>query len=266
MQTLGIMFHSVVGQVPFQTLPISPPTQSFRALSLPHRLQTPIPVLLYHYVEIVKDKNDTIRQSLDISPAVFEKQIQTLLTAQYVFLTSDEAAQITLGVMQAPVHSVVLTFDDGYQDFYTDVFPILKKYRVKATAYIVPGFLGKLNYMTAGEVQEIAKSGLVEIGAHTMHHRNLKGMAYKYAYEEIWGSKTMLESLTGKPVVSFAYPYGAYDAQAQAIVEKTGFTSGTTTSVGFVTEDQNRFLLPRLRPGHRIGETFLDFFKTLDIQ
>lgn len=245
LQALGIIVYSSLGHAALQTLPGNQPH--------------PIPILLYHYVEIVKDKNDTIRQSLDISPTVFEKQIQTLLTAQYIFLTSGEAAQITLGMMQAPVHSVVLTFDDGYQDFYTDVFPILKKYRVKATAYVVPGFLGKLNYMTAGEVQEIAESGLVEIGAHTMHHRNLKGMAYKYAYEEIWGSKTMLESLTGKPVVSFAYPYGAYDAQAQGIVEKTGFTSGTTTSEGFVTGDQNRFLLPRLRPAARTGEEFISY-------
>jgi len=224
------------------------PTEQFR-----------IPILLYHYVEYVKDKRDTIRQTLDIYPSTFEKQLQTLKQANYTFITAKDVADILDGKEDLPQRPVVLTFDDGYRDFYTDVFPLIKKYHVKVTAYIVPGLLGGPNYMDPSQVQEIARSGLVEVAAHTVHHAYLKNMSYAKAYQEIRDSKTMLEKLIHLPVVSFAYPYGAFDNQAVSIVKQTPFQTAVSTIPGIENSQETRYFLFRIRSGGRVGENLLNF-------
>src|SRR3989344_9317567 len=146
-----------------------------------------VPILVYHYVEIVLDEKDTIRKSLNTPPYLFIEQLETLKNAGYTFITASELIDILDGKIALPQKPVLITFDDGYRDFYTDVFPILKRYNVKATAYIVSGFLDKPNYMFIDQLKEIARSGLVEIGAHTVHHYSLKGLealTVKYEIEE----------------------------------------------------------------------------------
>jgi peptidoglycan/xylan/chitin deacetylase (PgdA/CDA1 family) len=220
-----------------------------------------VPILLYHYVEYVKDKRDTIRQQLDISPAVFENQVKTLQEASYSALFINDVVDMLFRIKPVPEKSVVLTFDDGYGDFYTDVFPILKKYQMKATIYVVPGFLDKLNYMTSEEVQEIAQSGLVEVAAHTLHHLNLKSVPDVVAVKEIKGSKTQLETLIGRDVRNFAYPYGEFTQHTAEIVESSGFRSAVSVVAGDMQSMGNRYFLSRLRPGARMGKELLSWLE-----
>lgn len=220
-----------------------------------------VPILLYHYVEYIKDPGDTIRKSLDILPTTFEAEITTLKDAGYSFVTMADLANTLDDRVTLPSKIVVLTFDDGYRDFYTDVFPILKRYQVKATVYIVPNFLNKPNNMDTWMIKEIAKSGLVEIGAHTMNHAYLAGLPLKRVEYEVMQSKKYLEKLLGFRVVSFAYPYGAFDNTTIDVVEKAGFKSAVTTISGIFAQDLNRFFLYRIRPGGRVGESLLELFK-----
>jgi len=217
-----------------------------------------IPILLYHYVEYVKDQGDTIRKSLNITPYTFEEEIKTLIDAGYTFITVSDLADALDDRKTLPVKSVVLTFDDGYRDFYTDVFPILKKYQVKAIAYIVPNFLNKPNNMDLWQLKEITQSGLVEIGAHTMGHAYLSGLSLHTVKYEVEESKKYLEENLGIRVVSFAYPYGAFDNTAIDVVKKAGFTSAVTTINGIFAQDINRFFLYRIRPGALVGQELLD--------
>lgn len=216
-----------------------------------------IPILLYHYVEYVKDEGDTIRKSLNIIPAVFDEEVKTLKNAGYTFLTPKDLADILDEKMGLPQRPVILTFDDGYRDFYTDVFPILKKYNVKAVAYIVPNFLNKPNNMDLWQLKEIVKSGLVEIGAHTMDHTYLAGLPLKRVKYEVEMSKNYLEKNLNVLVVSFAYPYGAFDNQAIDVVRNAGFKTAITTINGTLITDTNRFFLYRIRPGGRVGESLI---------
>jgi len=216
-----------------------------------------IPILMYHYVEYVQDRKDTIRISLDILPNIFEEQIITLLDDGYTFLTLRDLGEILDGKGTLPPKPIILTFDDGYRDFYTDVFPILKKHHVKATAYVVPGFLNMPNYMFIDQLQEIAASDLMEIAAHTVHHVWLKGAPPARTETEIMQSKVMLEKFTNKPVVSFAYPFGAFDSQTEALVKKSGFTTAVATIPGITQGEENRYYLFRLRPGGRTGKALL---------
>lgn len=214
-----------------------------------------IPILMYHYVEYVQDPNDKIRISLNIIPSVFEEQIKTMQDAGYTFLTASDLDNIMDKKATLPRKAVLLTFDDGYRDFYEDAYPILKKYHVKATQYVIAGFLDRPNHMYTTQLQEIAKDNLVEIGAHTMDHMWLRGGDTKTVNYEVAESRKKLQSLTGLPITSFAYPYGAFDAQAIQIVRDAGFTNALSTISGNEVLDENRYFLYRLRPGWRTDKS-----------
>lgn len=231
---------------------------------LPKKIR--VPILMYHYVEYVQDKGDTIRQSLDVTPYTFEQEVKTLIAAGYTFMTNAEVADALSGKITLPAKPIALTFDDGYRDFYTDAYPILKKYHVKATEYIITGFLGYPNNMSAAQVKEIADGGLVEIGAHTVHHAWLKGLPQKDVTFEVDQSKKTLEELTGKPVVSFAYPYGAYDVKAIETVADAGFTSAVSTMPCLDQYQIHRYFFCRLRPGGRTGESLLSWLSGVNDQ
>lgn len=219
--------------------------------------QIRVPVFLYHYVEYVKD--DPGRQNLSTPPSVLTAQIETLKAAGYTFITPNDLANDLSGQIILPEKPIILSFDDGHMDFYTDVFPILKKEQVKAIAYIVLDLLNRPDFMFTFQVKNIAQSPLVEIGSHAMNHILLKGIKKKTAEYEIVQSKKVLQDMIGLPVNSFAYPYGALDWQAISIVGEAGYTNAVSTIPGIMQSTQNKFFLYRLRPGYRTGEELIKF-------
>ncbi|MGE5042391.1 MAG: polysaccharide deacetylase family protein [Candidatus Levyibacteriota bacterium] len=222
-----------------------------------------VPILMYHYVEYVQDANDKTRIALNTPPFVLETQVKTLKEAGFTFMTASELAEVLERKTALPPHPVLLTFDDGYRDFYTYAYPILKKYNAKATQYVISGFLGYPNHLLPSQVQEIAKDSLVEIGAHTVHHVWLKGKSEKTAFHEVYQSKLDLEALIHKSVVSFAYPFGAFDLSAIQQVKDAGFTSSVSTIPGIIQKIDNRYFLYRIRPGGREGETLITFLNSV---
>jgi peptidoglycan/xylan/chitin deacetylase (PgdA/CDA1 family) len=218
-----------------------------------------IPIFLYHYVEYVQ--NDPGRQKLNIPPNILTAQIETLKKAGYTFVTPDDLALALAGGKKLPVKVAILSFDDGYMDFYTDVFPILQKEQVKAVAYIVPNFLDRPNFMFTFQLKEIAKSPLVEIGAHTMDHYALAGMYAKTATYEVAQSRKTLQEMLHLPINSFAYPYGSFDQSAMKVVKDAGFSNAMSTIPGLVQTPGNKYFLYRLRPGYRSGQVLLDYLK-----
>ncbi len=216
-----------------------------------------IPVLMYHYVEYVQDRGDTIRISLNTPPSILDAQIKTLKDAGYVFLNASDVADILDGIVQAPDKSIVLTFDDGYRDFYTDVFPILAKYNVKAVEYVISGFIGEPNYLTKTQLLELTGSNLVEIGAHTIHHLALAGQNEATLTKEINDSKIQLEQILGVNVTSFAYPYGSFDLPAIQVAKKAGFRTAFSTVPGTEVGNYDRLFINRIRPGGATGSVLL---------
>lgn len=226
--------------------------------------QIKVPVFLYHYVEYVKD--DPGRQKLTTPPNILMAQIETLRDAGYTFITPDDLMNDLSGQTIPPEKLIILTFDDGYMDFYTDVFPILNKENVKAIVYIVPDLLNRPNYMFTFQVKEIAKSPLVEIGSHTMNHVWLKGISKKAAEYEISQSRKVLQDMVALPINSFAYPYGALDQRAINVVRETGYTNAVSTIPGIVQAMQSKFFLYRLRPGYKTGEELIKFLAQKDFK
>lgn len=227
-------------------LKIASPSATFR-----------VPILMYHYVENIQNPNDKLRVELNIPPAVFEQQVITLKNAGYTFMTAKELGEVMDGKMTMPQKPILLTFDDGHWDFATDVLPILEKYHVKATSYVISGFIGGSDFMTPQELEEVIKSGLVDVGAHTVHHISLAGEPLATVKYEVDQSKTTLEQQYHLKVVSFAYPNGSFDEQAIQVVKADGFSTAVSTVPGIEQNQANRFFMYRLRPGYRTGQTLL---------
>ncbi len=206
---------------------------------------------MYHYLGGNPDLRDTIRTSLSATPYWFEKQLQYLHGHGYQTIAFNDLFH---------AHNfkpVILTFDDGYRDFYLNAYPLLKKYQAKATIFIVPGFLDKPGYLFSWQLQELAKDPLITLGAHTMHHAYLPSLKPQDAVKEIQDSKNILEKNFGRPVTVFAYPYGAFNDQLVKIVSAAGFKMAVSTIFGANETIENPFTLPRIRVGNYSDETFL---------
>lgn len=214
-----------------------------------------VPILTYHYVEYPTDPNDTIRKSLTVLPSNFEAQVKLLLASNYIFITPNDLYLGLKGKKELPQKSVIITFDDGYGDFYTDAYPIIKKYKIPATVFMSTGLVNRPNYLTYTQVKEILQNGLVEFGSHSWSHKNLTQISDKELDEEIVYGKKYFEDMFGVKLSYFAYPYGAYNQKVEDAIKKAGFTlamsmEGDKTKVHTL---HNLFHLSRMKIGNVIN-------------
>ena len=205
-----------------------------------------LPILTYHYIESAQWATKR-SAALITSPVIFEKQLLALQERNYrTIFVSDIPGRFASSLHASS--AIVLTFDDGYEDFFVNVLPLLKKYQMKATLYVVPGFIDTQGYLTQEELKKIIASGLVEIGTHTLHHKNLTRLSTEVAKMEITGSKAALERDFGVTATSFAYPFGNHTQQIEAIVQEAGFTTAVSTDRGWGQSPQALLTLKRI-PG-----------------
>lgn len=216
----------------------------------PELIGVKVPILMYHYIE--NPGHDKGRDKLLVPPALLEEQLKFLRDNGWTTITLDDLSSGLKDPKTLPAKPIILTFDDGYTDFYYQAFPILQKYQAKATIYVLsrgaaiaPGF-----YMSESQLIELSKSPLITIAAHTQDHRDLKAVNETYQRHEIFGSKQELESLIGKPVKHFAYPYGDFNDSAVKLVKEAGFETAASTIISTRNSESSRFTLRRVRIGN----------------
>jgi peptidoglycan/xylan/chitin deacetylase (PgdA/CDA1 family) len=215
----------------------------------PGRAQVRVPILEYHYVRVNPDPRDRLGFNLSVTPPDFQAQMDWLKASGYHPIDLDDLRAYFQKQAPLPSRPVVLTFDDGYIDFFTTAFPVLMDHRFKAVSYVVPGFLNGPRYMTTDEVRAI-DSGGIEVGAHTMHHVDLTKASAAQLALEIQGSRNVLEQIVGHPVLDFCYPSGMYNAAVLAATERAGLLSGTTEVPGTAHSWADRLTWTRVRvPG-----------------
>jgi len=162
-----------------------------------------------------------------------------MLTQQIRYLRAHGYHTITLARLARrirygnplPSNPVALTFDDGYRDQFTKALPVLKRYHMKATFFIVSGFVDEPLYMTWRQVRGLHRAGM-EIGVHTIHHLDLAILSPGQDWQEIHRSKVVIERHIGHPALVFAYPSGAFNAQVLADVHKSGYLAAVSTLPG----------------------------------
>lgn len=158
-----------------------------------------VPVFMYHAV------SDAIWgiPELFVSPSRLEEQLKAIVEGGYTPITFEDLDRVA--EIEKPV---MLTFDDGYDDNYTELFPLLKKYNVKATIFVIVDSIGGRHKMTEAQIRELSDSGLVSIQSHTMSHNFLNEMYPDRLKHEHYDSMIALARLTGKQPFVLCYPTG----------------------------------------------------------
>lgn len=211
---------------------------------LPARIK--VPILMYHYIRINPDPKDTIGFNLSVTPRNFEAQVAYLTEAGYRAVSMEQLVGYFEQGAPLPPKPIVLSFDDGYQDFYTEAYPVLKKYGQTGTSFVITGLVGKWGYLTADEIAEMAADG-IEFGGHTASHLDMKRMSSAQAQYEVNASKQALDSWTGKTSIAFCYPAGSYNRAAIDFVKAAGYHAAVTTDFGMWHRASDLFTLKRVR-------------------
>lgn len=205
-----------------------------------------VPILMYHYIRVNPVPYDRMGFNLSVTPADFAAQMDWLARNGYHPITPTDLHAYLDGQRGLPSRPVILSFDDGYADFYSTALPILRAHDFTAVAYVVSGFVGRPGYMNAAQVLEADRSG-IEIGAHTVDHVDLSRQSPDGLRYQLTASKATLEQLVGHPVVSLCYPSGRFNPTVAAAAENAGYWDATTTRWGSFRNLAGRYVWDRLR-------------------
>ena len=205
-----------------------------------------IPILMYHAVHVM-DPSEASNANLIVDPDLFEAQIKALSKAGYYFLTPEEAYK-AFTENALPAKKVVwLTFDDGNEDFYTIAYPILKKYKAKATNNVITGFVKKGNAgnLTVKQMKEMMAHGM-SFQSHTVNHPDLSATDKATQKVELTDSINFLENKLNTKVNTIAYPSGRYNQTTLDLAKKT-YKLGLTTNEGLASAKDGLLSLNRVR-------------------
>jgi len=197
---------------------------------------------------------------LDIPYDCFFRQIKYLIRNKKI--VSYDAAVEILQSNEAPGSNLyVLTFDDGFLDFYTRVFPLLKKYEINATLFAATAFIDegrplplsklpnhseKIKPVSWEMLREMHHSGLVTIGCHTHNHFDLPTIPDARIEEELSGALDMLKNMAGVDARHFAYPRGRWDARSESVVKQFFDTAAIVDGRIVLSSKYDRYRISRM--------------------
>jgi peptidoglycan/xylan/chitin deacetylase (PgdA/CDA1 family) len=209
-----------------------------------------VPILMYHSIS---ENSSPAFRPFTVTPETFEAQLRYLCENGYHTLTT---TQFITAEGKLPQKPVILTFDDGFEDFHSVALPLLKQYGCTATLYMTTGEIGGTSrwlaadgegdrpIMNWSQITDIMANG-VEIGAHTVSHPPLDMLPLAQARDEIAQSKQTLEQHLETPITSFAYPFGYNSRAVREMVRDAGFSSACAVRYAMSSPDDNPFALAR---------------------
>lgn len=198
-----------------------------------------IPILLYHHIT---PGGDGPRYT--VSAEAFEEQLAFLADNGYHTVTvADVAAAVRHGAALPP-RPIVLTFDDGNLDTFTEAWPRMQRHGFVGVIYVVANRVGAEGFVSAEQLTELAGAGW-EVGSHSYTHANLINSGRGQWRHEIIGSKLELERLLGLPVESFAYPFGVGDSEIFAKTSEYGYAAAVGLGKGRLHDRGDLYYLDR---------------------
>lgn len=250
---------------------------------LPRRSKDGIPILMYHSISKRPARPSApprrrlfcLRPYYETrtSPSAFANQMACLHENGYTALSLNKVASLAAGGSPAGVcnasqarggHSqerkkvVAITFDDGYQDFYTNAFPILSNYGYTATVFLPTMYIGETERafngtpcLTWSRVRELDRWG-IHFGSHSVTHPKLSEVGPRRLRLELEDSKCAIEDHLGRCVTSFSYPYAFPQAQSaflgelRSILLDAGYQNGVSTEIGLTDSASDRLFMRRL--------------------
>lgn len=219
------------------------------------------PILTFHHIGYATSKDGKVAVNLHYSPVSFENLLKNLQKENYQTVFASEMAAYLAKGQKPPSNWVALTFDDGYEDFYTNALPLLKKYGDRASLYIITSrFSG--DYLTKDQIREIDDSGLVEIGSHTVSHPQLPRLSSAGQLKELRESKADLERLLKKNILSICYPSGSYNQETEVLAKQIGYQFGFTYNHRPFLDTADRYVIDRV--GVWPGMNVIKYLKNLN--
>ncbi|WP_019422062.1 polysaccharide deacetylase family protein [Paenibacillus sp. OSY-SE] len=228
-----------------------------------------VAVLMYHHV------HETDRSSGTIKTSLFRAQLSYLKQRGYHFISLEEFRQYINGG-KVPPNAVLVTFDDGYESFYWNAFPILQELHVPAVNFYVTRrmfYSGGLHVppMKRDQIKNMLNTVPridIQFHTHNMHKKvngravlayrlplphgrmESRGMYRKRVLDDTLICRKQLKSLQVRPVDSFAYPYGKYSKDAKSAIYEAGIRYAFTIRPGIMTRHANRMTIPRINAGN----------------
>ncbi|MBI3039160.1 polysaccharide deacetylase family protein [bacterium] len=190
-----------------------------------------LPVLCYHQVK------PKAKGKFEISTEAFFEQLKTLKSRGYKAINSHKLIDFLSGRTSFPSKPVVVSFDDGYKNVFTNAFPIMQKFDFVGVVCVYPKFIGSGNAMSWENLKELALAGWT-IECHTFSHRNMGDLPSSLdkrkavLQDEISRPKQLIEKAIGKPVLFITWPYGVYTEETERFAKKAGYLGAFTVDGG----------------------------------
>lgn len=204
-------------------------------------------VFMYH---LVMEEPYSVYDGLFVRPSDFASQMDSVVQSGAQCLFADE-------YRLTEVPSVIITFDDGYEDNYTTAYPILKERGLKATIFLITDLIDTPGYLTRAQIKEMAASGVIRFGCHTKSHFNLAQQSEVIIERQLDISKMLIEELVGYEVRSLAYPTGGFNDLVVAEAAER-FDFAYTTKSPWKTPDFGMLTIPRYAVYRDSGAGFVD--------
>ena len=215
-----------------------------------------VPIFMYHHVSNLPTSN-SLDHNLTVTATDFNAQLDWLQKQGYHSITQTELFDALYYGKVLPTHPMILTFDDGYEDVFTNALPGLLAHHYRGVFYIITGMIGG-NYMTWQQVRKLAQDGM-QVASHTVHHVNIgQPPSWTSTQNELLVSKETLEAQLKQPIQFFCYPGGepfhhdsVYEQQlVLADLSKDGYVGATLDPFSYDSVIQNAqtpYQLPRIR-------------------
>ncbi|MEG6584931.1 polysaccharide deacetylase family protein [Dendrosporobacter sp. 1207_IL3150] len=208
-----------------------------------------VPILAYHMV-------NEQQEVYSIDTKDFDSQMKYLMDNGYTAISLNEYFQAREGRWQLPKKPIIITFDDGYIDNYQTALPILEKYGLKSTVFVISEAVGQPGYMTWGQIKAMQTRN-TEIGSHTVSHVPLAQVDFEEKKRQVSVSKETIERNLGRPIEFLAFPFGSYDTTMPEILKKAGYRGACTGITGLNRNAQEAYTLKRInvpRPKYGLWE------------
>ncbi len=230
-----------------------------------------IPILMYHSITPDIKRKGHPYYCIDTSPETFERQMLFLKKNGWNVLALNDLINLHVSTNRNVKKTVIISFDDGYKNFYEYALPILRKYDLTATVFIPTNLIGESEsiefndkpLMTWGELKESKKKG-ISIGSHSCTHRLLVELEEEHLANELIESKNKIEQRLDQKCTLFSYPYKfpegniAFTRLFREVFERSGYELGVSTKIGRTSINDPRHCLKRI-PVNEFDD--LSFFK-----
>lgn len=191
-------------------------------------------ILVYH---TISDYEGILPAGINTPIEVFRSHMDYLWEHEYRVCTLDQIVEEIIHGRKLNNKTIAMTFDDGYEDHFINVYPILEMYGFPATIFLTVQYIngywdsekaprGKIRSLSRSQILEMQNGGIIRFGSHGYSHRNLLDSSEGEKIIEIRDSKLYLENLLGRDVPFISYPFGAFDGEVKHTARRVGYKAG----------------------------------------